>query len=115
MRTQIIDLKKYFDHSIATRVAVQNIFVLIRRNSEEIILDFDQINFISSSASHQFFLEERKLEKENKIVSFINVNNDVEKMLELAKKDRKNLFTIQEIKHQSVTSEEDLSKLLLQT
>ena len=114
MRALTIKLRLYFDHSISTRVAVQNLFLFDITKIEEVILDFSSIQFISSSASHQFSLEIKKLQKQNITITFSNVVDNVEKMLELAKTDRKNIFTVQEIKHQTVTTEEDLLEFLLQ-
>jgi len=114
MKSIIVNLKSYFDHSISTRVAVQNLFRFENSEAEEIIFDFPGISFVSSSASHQFCLEVKKLVSQDKSVSFVNVISDVEKMLELAKTDRKNIFTVQKVEHLNIKSENDLSELLLQ-
>jgi anti-anti-sigma regulatory factor len=114
MKTIIVDLKSYFDRSISTRVAVQNLFRFDKRDIEEVVVDFSEIHFVSSSASHQFYLEVKALEKDNIKVTVINVLSDVDRMLELAKTDRKNIFTIQDVKHFDITSDKDLSELLLQ-
>jgi anti-anti-sigma regulatory factor len=114
MKSMIIHLNSYFNRSISTRAAIQNLFTFDKTEAEEIIFDFSGINFVSSSASHQFYLEVKKLESQDKTISFINVIPDVDKMLVLAKSDRKNIFTVQKIEHLNVTSDKDLSQLLLQ-
>lgn len=114
MKSIIVNLKSHFDRSISTRVAVQNLFRFDKRDIEEVVVDFSEIHFVSSSASHQFHLEIKELEKNNIKVSVINVLSDVERMLELAKTDRKNIFTVQDVQHFNITSDKDLSTLLLQ-
>jgi len=114
MKSMVIQLSSYFDRSIFTRAAVQNLFRFEKLDAEEIIFDFTGIIFVSSSASHEFYLEVKKLESQNKKVTLVNVINDVEKMLALARTDRKNIFTVQKIEHLNITSDKDLSKLLLQ-
>jgi anti-anti-sigma regulatory factor len=113
MKTIIVQLSLHFDRSISTRVAVQNLFSFDKRGFEEIIFDFSDIHFISSSASHQFVMEVKELEKQSISVSYSSISDDVEKMLCLAKTDRKNIFTVQEVKHLNVLSNKDLSSLLL--
>ena len=114
MKSMIIQLNSYFNRSISTRAAIQNLFSFDKTEAEEIIFDFSGINFVSSSASHQFYLEVKKLESLNTTISFINVIPDVEKMLVLAKSDRKNIFTVQKIEHLNITTDKELSQFLLQ-
>jgi anti-anti-sigma regulatory factor len=114
MKTTIVKLNLHFDRSISTRVAIQNLFCFDKNGIEEIIFDFSDIHFISSSASHQFVIEIKELEKQNISVSYSNISEDIEKMLCLAKTDRKNIFTVQEVKHLNVLSNKDLSSLLLE-
>lgn len=113
MKTIIVQLISHFDRSISTRAAVQNLFSFDKRGVEEIVFDFSGIHFISSSASHQFILEVRELAKHNISVSYTNISSDVERMLELAKTDRKNIFTVQNVRHFNVLSNKDLSNFLL--
>lgn len=114
MKKVIVQMSSHFNMTVSTRAAVQNLFKLSKRKIDELIFDFSGIQFISSSASHQFVLEVRELEKQSIPVTIINMNKDIETMLELAKTDRKNIFTIQNIKHLNVTSKKDLSNLLLE-
>ena len=114
METSIVQLSSHFERSISTRAAVQNLFTFDKKRINEVIVDFSEIHLISSSASHQFILEIRDLEKQNISVTLINVANDINRMLELAKTDRKNIFTVQNVKHLNVKSDKDLSTLLLE-
>ena len=113
MKTIIVQLSLHFDRSISTRVAVQNLFSFDKRGVMEIVFDFSDIHFISSTASHQFVMEVKELEKQNISVSYTNISDDVKKMFCLAKTDRKNIFTIQDVQHINVLSNKDLSSLLL--
>jgi len=106
-----IILSNKFKRSISTRAAIENLFKDLR--AEEIIIDFSDIHFISSSAAHQIVTEVRVLEKKNIIVCLENMTIDINRMLELAKTDRKNIFTMTKMKHSVVRDERDLSKLLL--
>ena len=106
-------LNEHFVRSISTRSAVRKIFDFDKSGLEEVIIDFSDIYLISSTASHQFILEIRKLEEENIPVNINHTRKNVKKMLELAKTDRKNIFTVQNIKRTQVMSDDDLSAILL--
>lgn len=114
MKTKIVQLSLHFDRSISTRVAVQNLFSFDKSGIGKIIFDFSDIHFISSSASHQFVMEVKELEKQNISVSYSTISENIEKMLCLAKTDRKNIFTVQDVKHLNVLSNKDLSSILLE-
>jgi anti-anti-sigma regulatory factor len=110
MKSVKIKLSNKFNRSISTRIAVENLFKDIY--AEEIIIDFSDIYFISSSAAHQMVIEVKRLEKQNVKVNIENMTDDVFKMLELAKTDRKNIFTIKPfLKHYVISSGNDLSGL----
>jgi anti-anti-sigma regulatory factor len=112
MKSINIILSKIFDRSISTRAAVENLFKDVI--ADEVVIDFLDISFISSSAAHQMVTEIKNLEKKKVKVSSVNMDEDVFKMLELAKTDRKNIFTVPLfIKHSTIRTENDLSKFLL--
>ena len=113
MKEQRLILSKKFNNSISTRIAVENLFKNIK--TDELIIDFSDISFISSSAAHQMVIEIRLLEQRNINVKCENMNPDVSRMIELSKTDRKNLFTtIPSIKHSVINSNLDLSRLFLE-
>jgi len=113
MKEQRLILSKKFNNSISTRIAVENLFKNIK--TDELIIDFSDISFISSSAAHQMVIEIRLLEQRNINVKCENMNPDVSRMIELSKTDRKNLFTtIPSIKHSIINSNLDLSRLFLE-
>lgn len=110
MKSERIILSSKFTRSISTRAAIENLFKGLL--ADEIVIDFSDIHFISSSAAHQMVTEIKLLEKKSVKVVCENETEDVFRMLELAKTDRKNIFTVTPImKHQVVASESDLSKL----
>jgi anti-anti-sigma regulatory factor len=111
MKSEVIILSKKFNRIVSTRAAIENLFRDLI--ADELVIDFSDIHFISSSAAHQLITEIKILEKKNVKVSCENVHKDVFRMLELAKSDRKNIFTVTPaMKHNIVRSESDLSKLL---
>lgn len=113
MKEQRLILSEKFNNSISTRIAVENLFKNIK--TDELIIDFSDISFISSSAAHQMVIEIRLLEQRNINVKCENMNPDVSRMIELSKTDRKNLFTtIPSIKHSIINSNLDLSRLFLE-
>jgi anti-anti-sigma factor len=113
MKEQRLILSKKFNNSISTRIAVENLLKNIK--TDELIIDFSDISFISSSAAHQMVIEIRLLEQRNINVKCENMNPDVSRMIELSKTDRKNLFTtIPSIKHSIINSNLDLSRLFLE-
>lgn len=113
MKTKIVSLRKYFSNSISTRAAIENIFDFNLSNLKSITYDFTEINFISSSAAHQFVLELEKIDSNRIEVTLTNIVDDVQKMLDLSRSDRKNLFTTQKIDFVTVTSNKDLESILL--
>jgi anti-anti-sigma regulatory factor len=113
MKTTNVILSDKFERIVSTRVAVENLFKDI--HSCNVIIDFLDIQFISSSAAHQMVLEIKRLEKEKSAVTCVNMNKDVYKMVELAKTDRKNLFTLEPLlKHNVINSEKDLKHFNLE-
>jgi len=113
MKEQRLILSEKFNNSISTRIAVENLLKNIK--TDELIIDFSDISFISSSAAHQMVIEIRLLEQRNINVKCENMNPDVSRMIELSKTDRKNLFTtIPSIKHSIINSNLDLSRLFLE-
>jgi len=113
MKTKVIKLNSYFDKSISTRAAIKNLFIFSKKGIGEVIIDFDKISFISSSASHQLTLEIRDCEQNNISVALLNVNENIDRMIELSKTDRKNIFTVQKLEHLQVRSDQDIANLLL--
>lgn len=110
MKSARIILSSKFTRSVSTRAAIENLFKDLI--ADEIVIDFSDIHFISSSAAHQMVTEIKLLEKKNVKVICENTTEDVSKMLELAKTDRKNIFTVTPlIKHYVVRSESDLLEL----
>ncbi|MBA7525002.1 hypothetical protein ES705_17147 [subsurface metagenome] len=113
MKTREIILKEKFAHNISTRAAIENIFNFSTNYLELVIIDFSEINFISSSAAHQIVIEMKALKKLSIELNFINTSDNVQRMINLAKTDRKNIFTTHEISVHYATNESDLEKLFL--
>jgi anti-anti-sigma regulatory factor len=113
MRLLKIRFNDFFDRSISTRSAIENIFAFDKTGLDEIILDFSDIVLISASAAHQIIIETRKLESEKIKVNLINLDNHIYKMLELSKTDRKNIMTVQNFEKLTATRTSDLSRFLL--
>lgn len=110
MKSARIILSSKFTRCISTRAAIENLFKDLI--ADDITIDFSDIHFISSSAAHQMVTEIRLLERNNVKVICENTTDDVCRMLELAKTDRKNIFTVTPLmKHHVIRSESDLSKL----
>lgn len=110
MATLKIILSTKFDRSISTRSAIEELFKNL--SVTEMILDFSDIDFISSSASHQLNLEIARLSKNGICVDLENLNENVKRMLELTKKDRSNIFTVSSFKHSVIRNSRDLDQLL---
>lgn len=113
MKTRNLILQEKFANIISSRVAVRNIFDFLNRSLEQVIVDFNDISFISSSAAHQIVIEVRALNDQNTEVIFINISDDVQRMINLAKTDRKNIFTTESVKVYNATTESDLKYLFL--
>jgi anti-anti-sigma factor len=111
MKTKMIILKEKFSHIISTRVAVENLFKFNAKSFTEIIIDFNEINFISSSAAHQVVIEMKTLKDLEVEVNIINVNDDVLRMINLAKTDRKNIFTTQKVSVCNALNKSDLAHI----
>lgn len=113
MRSFKIMFNEFFDRSISTRSAIENIFCFDIADISEVILDFTEINLISASAAHQIIIETRKLEDINIQVNMINLHNHVKRMLELSKTDRKNILTLPHFKRYKLKNSEEINKFLL--
>ena len=113
MKSLIINLRSKFSDSISTRAAVRNLFKEEYKTYEKIIIDFKKIEFISSTASHQFKLENDKLASIGIALEYINMSDDISRMLDLSKSDRKNIFTLQDAAYHTASSIEEIESLLL--
>ena len=78
----IVHLSAIFTDSIASRAAVINLFRDVTEKIQSIALDFEDITFISRSASHQFMLEKERFEKKKIKVEFLSVSRQVKEMFE---------------------------------
>lgn len=85
--TTIINIAETLAPVISSRDAVDDLRRSIKRASTiDVALDFSDVQFLSRSAAHRLLIikEEfanRRLKK--KVISFINTNDDVRKMLKL--------------------------------
>ena len=112
MKVKNLILKKNFDRIISTRVAIENLFDFDVSAVDELTIDFSDITFISSSAAHQLVLELRKLKDLDIEINLLNVNEDVQRMINIAKTDRKNIFTTQPIEVLETPGEKELDEFL---
>ncbi|NOY36343.1 MAG: STAS domain-containing protein [Chlorobi bacterium] len=112
MNNKSIILKEKFDNSISSRAAIKNLFNFDTDALKELAIDFSDIVFISSSVAHQLVMELRKLESLDIEVNFLNINEDVQRMINIAKTDRKNIFTTQPIEVIDTPSEKELDEFL---
>ena len=77
-----ISLAKTFEQSVTSRSAIVNLFRFDSEKVHSVKVDFEDIVFISRSATHQLITEKRKLEKENIQVTFVKINSEIEKMID---------------------------------
>ena len=113
MKLFTIKFNELFDRSISTRSAIENLFSIDKTGIEEVVLDFTDISLISASAAHQIIIESKRLEEDHIQVNMINLNEHVNRMLELSKTDRKNILTVQRFECFTPKTTSDLSTFLL--
>lgn len=83
----VLKLAEHFKNSVSSRAAVINLFAVDLSDKEPIEVDFNNIEFISRSATHQFIKEKQRLENELKIkVAFLNQNKEVKTMFDIVNK-----------------------------
>ena len=108
-------LSETLKESILSRSAIINLFNHIDTGKIQAIeVDFDDISFISRSASHQLLIEERELEKKHIEVNFIKMTTEVKKMIETVKKSLSKPKEIPQIHQIRFSSQKKLEKYLLQ-
>ncbi len=84
LKTKNIRLSSFFSKSISSRSSIS--MLLDNDISDAIfILDFERIDFVSRSAAQQLELEKTKLKAKNVQIYLINTNDNINKMIELAK------------------------------
>jgi hypothetical protein len=113
MKTFDIKFRNFFDRSISTRSAIESLFSFDKTGIDEVNLDFADIILISASAAHQIVLEIKRLEVSHIQVNKINLDNHINRMLELSKTDRKNLLTVQTFERFKVKTASDFNSFLL--
>ena len=83
MKKQIIRLSDFFSKSSSSRDAVRNVFDLNEDLRNDLIIDFDKIEFITRSAADELLKEKLRVEMQYEIsVQFISVPTAVLRMLD---------------------------------
>ncbi|MBD3248535.1 hypothetical protein GF336_00635 [Candidatus Woesearchaeota archaeon] len=81
-----IKLIDKFEENIATRESVVDFFRWINKLvSKDIMVDFNEIEFISRSAAHEYL---RQSKKSKKNISNVNMGSEVENMFEYVKSEK---------------------------
>ncbi len=107
-----IKLSEIYNNSVSSRSSISIILDKYRSDTNlTIIFNFAFIAFLSRSAAQQLVLERKSLEKNNIKFSYINIDLQLNKILELAahKLERKNLDVVQ----QHFESSEELNNFLV--
>ena len=77
-----VELFAYTGETLDLRETVTRLIKETEKNeNDKIILDFENITFISRAAADQLLKEKEKLSKKNIEVSFLNLNNNTSEML----------------------------------
>lgn len=90
MKTIQINLLKELSNLVITRDSIRLVFekinqVLERNSDVKIYLDFKGVDFISRAAAHELYYNGLAVSKTKNIV-FLNMGQDVRKMMEVVKK-----------------------------
>lgn len=108
------ELSKHLSRHISCRAAVLNLFNLQFDKADVLILDFEEIEFVSRAAAHQFLLERKRLKQEFDIsMEYKNVNSIILELFEIVEKSSNSKRSVKEIKSLEFSSTSDLSKFLL--
>lgn len=84
-RRKNIKLSKYFFNQINSRSSID--FVIKRLKKEEnYSVDFRDIDFLSRAAAHQLVSLHNKLSNEGIDITYVNVSNEVNAMIETVEK-----------------------------
>jgi len=109
-----IKLSKYFFNQINSRSSID---LVIKRLKKEGIysVDFGDIDFLSRAAAHQLVSLQNKLSKEGIDLTYVNVSNHVNSMIEKVEKSASNnekhaTF----VKHLNFKKESELKDFLIQ-
>ena len=74
---------------LSSRDAIRDLDKLIKKSKTDLVeLDFAEIDFVSRSAAHELLLLKEKFNRQPKIISFVNTNQDVSKMLRIVAANR---------------------------
>jgi|SRR5690554_681810 len=113
-RRKNIKLSKYFFNQINSRSSID---LVIKRLKKEGIysVDFGDIDFLSRAAAHQLVSLHNKLSNEGIDLTYVNVSNTVNSMIEKVEKSTTNsLKHATFVKHLNITEESDLKDFLMQ-
>lgn len=84
---KVIKLSDHYNSSIASRVAIINLFDIDLSEIKTLEVDFSDITFISRSATHQFIKEKKRIEKTLHIkVDFLNISAKLKELFEIVSK-----------------------------
>jgi len=92
MKTIVLDIEKIIAPIISSRDSINRLEGIIRRmRSNNIELDFSNIDFISRAATHELLLMKERLLYRlffKKVITFINMNIDVFNMIRIVAANR---------------------------
>ena len=104
IKLSILIAKSIFSRQ-AIRLIKDEIFTFLNYKKTDIILDFNNVDFISRSFADEILELQEQMKKEEISLSLINKNDEIENMLEITSFQRKNKIR-RNIKLKAVNLEE---------
>jgi anti-anti-sigma regulatory factor len=71
-----IRISESISHHLSSREQADSLYLLIKKCSEEVIIDFDRVGFVSRSFADQFYKQFLKLNKQL-LITVVNCNQEV--------------------------------------
>ena len=106
-----IRLSDVYENNVTSRASISTLLDKYKNSKQfEIVLNFSRIIFLSRSSAQQIILEKEKFKVNKTIITYINLNPEVSKMLNVAENKERRLPVIE---HKEFSSTEELEEFML--
>src|SRR3990167_5645854 len=97
-KSKNVFVKDLFGSTVSTRQAVQELAKHISLKNPKVIIDFDEVEFVSRSFAHEFL----RFQKKHPAVEAQNCSKDVKKMFDTVRQSNSSTYSDEDITNSSI-------------
>ncbi|MBI1909652.1 MAG: DUF4325 domain-containing protein [Deltaproteobacteria bacterium] len=93
-----VAVKELFGTTVSTRQAVQEFAKYVPSKTSKVVIDFDEVEFVSRSFAHEFL----RFQKTHPAVEIQNCSKDVKKMFDTVRRSSSSAYSDEDITDSSI-------------